>query len=336
MGCAGSKGAAGGGGSKDALDLKASGVDSLAGVGLGTDDLDISDNPSLESLDGVGKLTKLVKLDANGCRLTTVPSEIERCVNLEELLVYANKIKDLPAALGTLAELTTVNLFNNQVKKMPPEMGRLAKLEEVNFAANKMMMLTDAHFASWASVKVLSLYDNNLVRMGSLAPLVALEELRMSGNNLEEAPKLSNHPSLTVYEIHKNRLTTFPDDYFSATPALQRLSIWGNQLTALPQSLAACPQLVGVQAQDNQLATIPAGPWPATLETVFLQDNPPLTKIPKELHDCCALLKRVNLGNLKLDADSQAVAADIKAKCLACKDGIFWGTDGKKTLSVAA
>ena len=62
------------------------------------------------------------------------------------------------------------------------------RLEEVNVAANKMMMTQDANFTSWSSVKILSLYDNNLVRMGSLAPLVNLEELRISGNNLEDMP----------------------------------------------------------------------------------------------------------------------------------------------------
>lgn len=42
--------------------------------------------------------------------------------------------------------------------------------------------------AEWRGVKNLNLADNNLVRMGSLAPMVALEELRISGNNLEDMP----------------------------------------------------------------------------------------------------------------------------------------------------
>ena len=40
--------------------------------------------------------------------------------------------------------------------------------------------------------------------------LLALEELRISNNNLEEMPKLNaqGHKSLTVFEIHKNRVAT--------------------------------------------------------------------------------------------------------------------------------
>ena len=329
MGCGASSAATGGGG-KNAVNLKGKGASSLSGIKPSTQELDISDNASLTSLDQVGSLTSLVKLDASACAITAVPAEIEKCTELEELLLFANKIKEVPASLSTLEELTTVNLFNNTLKKLPPDLGKLAKLEEVNFAANKLMMLTDAHFTSWAGVKILSLYDNNLVRMGSLAPLTALEEVRLSGNNLEEMPTLSSHPSLTVFEIHKNRISTIPGDYFAATPGLQRLSIWGCMLTSLPGSLAACDVLVGVQAQENQIASLPSGPWPATLETFFIQDNPPLEHIPKELNDCCPSLKRVNLSHLKLDSSSMEVASALQDKCLANKDGIFWGTNGMK------
>jgi Leucine-rich repeat (LRR) protein len=176
----------GGGGAK-AKDLSNKELTSLPSIPPDTTELNVSENKGLSSLETIGTLTKLTTLDANGCALTAVPAEIEGCVELEELLLYANKIKDVPAAIGKLEALTTINLFNNQVRKLPAEIGTLGKLEEVNIAANKMMMTNDAMFASWANVKILSLYENNLVRMGSLAPLVALTELRLNGNNLEES-----------------------------------------------------------------------------------------------------------------------------------------------------
>ena len=192
----------------------------------------------------------------------------------------------------------------------------------------------------------------------------ASSQLRISGNNLEEMPALSeSHGSLTVFEIHKNRIATvrlslvslhlsfllrtilarrashlptfllrcsqIADTYFASTPALQRLSLWGNMLTALPPSLAACPKLIGLQAHENKLEALPSGAWPLTLETLFLQDNAPLTAIPESLKGCKAL-KRVNLSNLKLDGTSQGVADALKTQCLDDKDGIFWGTDGMK------
>ena len=170
---------------------------------------------------------------------------------------------------------------------------------------------------------------SDLVRMGSLAPLVALEELRISENNLEAMPTLSSHPSLTVYEIHKNRIATIEPTYFDATPALQRLSIWGNALAELPSSLRTCTSLVGVQAQENKLTTIPAGAWPSGLETLFLQGNGPSFTLPTEL-GACKKLKRVNLGSLTLDSGSSGIAEAMKKLCLSDSSGIFWGSDGVK------
>ena len=157
---------------------------------------------------------------------------------------------------------------------------------------------------------------------------MALEELRLSGNNLEAMPTLSSHPSLTTYEIHKNRIAAIDAEYFGATPALQRLSVWGNMLTELPTSLQACAELVGVQAQENKLTKLSAGAWPATLETLFLQENGPSFTLPTELGGC-KKLKRVNLSKLELGGTAE-VAEALRSLCLAAPDGIYWGKDGVK------
>jgi Leucine-rich repeat (LRR) protein len=146
-------------------------------------------------------------LDANGNRITTLGDSLKSGTNLEVLEVYNNQIKTIGAGvLPALTNLNTLNLFNNKMMKLPADIGQLTNLEEVNISANKLMMLTDDHFAGWASVKILNLYDNNLIRLGSLAPLVALEELRLYGNQLEAMPTLGKQEKLTIVEIHKNRI----------------------------------------------------------------------------------------------------------------------------------
>lgn len=75
---------------------------------------------------------------------------------------------------------------------------------------------------------------------------------------------------------------------------MQRLSIWGNQLEVLPESLCSCNALVGLQAQENKLTALPESPWPQTLETLFLQSNGPTFALPASLAKN-AKLKRVNL-----------------------------------------
>ena len=282
---AGGGGGGGGGGKeekyKHVVNLTGQGLTELPSVKANTDSLDCSSNKLAKLPDTIGSLEQLRHLDANENELTTLPESISGCVALQvrrahtrlalrlqlrwippalmgttcalvcraqKLYMYKNKMKELPPKLPPA--LTELNFFNNQIRKLPASIGELSCLEEVNFSSNKLMMTADAMFASWATVKVLNMYENNLVRFGSLAPLVALEELRLNGNNLEEMPTLGkSHPELSIIEIHKNRVAKISDDYFTSTPALTRLSIWGNQLESFPSSICGCDYLLGLQVR---------------------------------------------------------------------------------------
>uniref|UniRef100_A0A7S2GJ53 Uncharacterized protein n=1 Tax=Haptolina brevifila TaxID=156173 RepID=A0A7S2GJ53_9EUKA len=299
----------------------------LPTVGPKTAAIDCSENELPELPAWIGDLKELKELDANANELTALPEAIIGCVNLEKLYVYKNKIKELPAELPPA--LTELNFFNNQIRKLPPSIGKLSCLEEVNFSSNKLMMTQDAMFANWSTVKVLNMYDNNLVRFGSLATLLSLEELRLNANNLEAMPELSkSHPALKIIEVHKNRIANIPDEYFNATPALERLSIWANQLEAVPSSICGCNALLGLQVHDNKLTALPGGrAWPPKLQTLFVQENLNLKTLPSELKACPAMF-RCNVSKTALDADGVAVADAIKAHCLANQGGIFWDQNG--------
>jgi len=287
--------------------------------------VELSDRELLTVPDGIAPNTTHLEIFSN--KLTTLDG-LERLRGLEDLQAYNNKLKNFDV-FPKLPALRVVNVYNNGIRKLPAEIGALRNLEEVNVAGNKLMALTDDHFRQWSRVTILNLYDNNLVRMGSLAPLAALEELRMHMNNLEAMPTLGpSHPKLTILEIHKNRIGTIADDYFCATPALERLSLWGNQLRAVPPSLCACASLVGAQLQENELTALPEGPWPASLETLFLDKNK-ITTLPVAFANCYAL-KRLNLTGLALDYNANHLAEYLKGNILRFPDGIFWGADGQK------
>jgi len=324
MGCGGST--AGGG---DAIyDVSEQDISELGSdVPSDTQVLRCSTNKLTTLPASICSLSQLTELDASTNALTALPADIASLAALEKLLLFANKIKELPAKLPP--NVSELNLFNNQLKKLPDSIGELTKLEEVNLAANKLMMTKDAMFTSWGTVTVLNMYDNNLVRFGSLAPLTSLTELRLSGNNLEEMPTLSSHPGLKIIEMHKNRVATIPDAYFEATPALERLSLWGNMLTALPSSIMGCKGLVGLQVQENKLEVLPAGAYPVTLETLFVQENP-LKMLPGELA-ACAQLKRVNVSKTALDDDGKVTADAVKTTCMAKAGGIFWSYSGEQS-----
>ena len=247
--------------------------------------------------------------------------------------MYKNELRELPDELGGrgLPALRVLNLFTNKLRKLSPMIGTLACLEELNAGANKLMVLPDETFSWLGRLRVLTLFDNNLVRIGSLAPCVSLEEVRLYGNNLEAMPVLPPRcPCLTVLEVHKNRIAEIDETYFDATPALSRLLLWGNQLRALPASICGCAELAQLQLNDNHLGSLPSGSaWPSKLETLFLHNNASLSSLPSELAGLRAV-KRCNLSKLPLDGRSEGVAGALQAICMSQEGGIFWGANGKR------
>ena len=121
----------------------------------------------------------------------------------------------------------------------------------------------------------------------------------------------------------------------SPLAGLSRLSIWGNQLSSLPESLcSACPELVGLQAQENKLTALPAVAWPPKLEAIFIEGNEGLTSLPETLKALPAL-KRLNLGKLNLDEASTKLAEELKAVVMKQPGGIYWSPAGGREESSA-
>jgi len=264
------------------------------------------------------------KVDASDNAITEVKADIAGATDLEELLLFKNKIKTLDKAIGSLGKLTTLNLFNNAIMKAPPEIGNLGSLEELNMAANKMMMLADPHFAGLTSLKILTLNDNRLVRIGSMMTMKNLEEIRLYSNNLEEMPAIGACPNLTIVELNGNRITTIPDDWFSKAPKLEKFQIHKNMLTAVPATITSCAGLVNVQVQDNKLSALPDGKWPETMETLFCQGNPDMKALPPGLTGMKSI-KRLNVGSAGVDK----LAEDLKKMVLSKgPQAMFWGADG--------
>jgi len=74
--------------------------------------------------------------------------------------------------------------------------------------------------------------------------------------------------------------------------------------------------------------------WPAGMEAIFIEGNT-ITSLPESLK-ALASLKRLNLGQLKLDDASVALADTLKAAIMTQPGGIYWSPSGEKCDAPAA
>ena len=211
----------------------------------GTTELKCSANRLAALPTSIASLRALRLLDANDNLISMLPEELCECASLETLLLYRNRLSKLPAGIHKLQRLKVLNLFNNQIFKLPDALGQCEQLEEVNCAANKLITLSTAACAGWGHVRVLSLFDNRIVRLNSLAPLVSLVELRLYNNELDSMPELPPTSAIELLEMQNNRIAEVDEEYFMRTPHLKRLLLQGNALTRLPLSLTANIRLLG-------------------------------------------------------------------------------------------
>jgi Leucine-rich repeat (LRR) protein len=113
-----------------------------------------------------------------------------------------------------------------------------------------------------------------------MALLSRLEDLHVYGAALSEVPAtLGQLQQLSWLEISHCRLQSTPDELWSL-PALRRLDLSKNCLTALPETVGL-PELRNLDVADNQLTTLPAAfALLPSLRSLSLENNP-LVSLPQ-------------------------------------------------------
>lgn len=89
----------------------------------------------------IGNLSSLKKLNFCQCSILSIPSEICRLTELEELEINgiynnSNNLKTLPEEIGELQSLRYLYLRNNDIKTLPKSMVNLKKLEYIDLGFN--------------------------------------------------------------------------------------------------------------------------------------------------------------------------------------------------------
>ncbi|XP_035980711.1 protein scribble homolog isoform X3 [Fundulus heteroclitus] len=229
-------------------------------------------------------------VDKRHCNLQTVPDEIFRYSrSLEELLLDANQLKELPKPFFRLLNLRKLGLSDNEIQRLPPEVANFMQLVELDISRNEIPEIPES-IKFCRALEIADFSGNPLSRLpDGFTQLRALAHLSLNDVSLQTLPSdIGNLANLVTLELRENRLKSLPTS-LSFLVKLEQLDLGSNELEVLPDTLGALPNLRELWLDRNQLSSLP--PELGNLRRLVCLDvsENHLEELPSELNGLLAL-----------------------------------------------
>ncbi|XP_062935398.1 protein scribble homolog isoform X3 [Cynocephalus volans] len=197
-------------------------------------------------------------VDKRHCSLQAVPEEIYRYSrSLEELLLDANQLRELPKPFFRLLNLRKLGLSDNEIQRLPPEVANFMQLVELDVSRNDIPEIPES-IKFCKALEIADFSGNPLSRLpDGFTQLRSLAHLALNDVSLQALPgDVGNLANLVTLELRENLLKSLPAS-LSFLVKLEQLDLGGNDLEVLPDTLGALPNLRELWLDRNQLATLP-------------------------------------------------------------------------------
>ncbi|XP_072759333.1 protein lap4 isoform X3 [Anoplolepis gracilipes] len=197
-------------------------------------------------------------VDKRHCSLPCVPDDILRYSrSLEELLLDANHIRDLPKNFFRLQRLRKLGLSDNEIHRLPPDIQNFENLVELDVSRNDIPDIPE-NIKNLQALQVADFSSNPIPRLPAgfvqLRNLTTLGLNDMSLTNLP--PDFGSLEALTSLELRENLLKSLPES-LSQLFKLQRLDLGDNEIEELPAHIGKLPALQELWLDHNQLQHLP-------------------------------------------------------------------------------
>uniref|UniRef100_A0A1J3IB61 Plant intracellular Ras-group-related LRR protein 7 n=2 Tax=Noccaea caerulescens TaxID=107243 RepID=A0A1J3IB61_NOCCA len=171
-------------------------------------------------------------LDLTHNKISDVPGEISKLINMQRLLIADNLVERLPGNLGKLQSLKVLMLDGNRISCLPDELGQLVRLEQLSISRNLLIYLPDT-IGSLRNLVLLNVSNNRLKSLPeSVGSCASLEELQANDNAVEELPaSLCNLIQLKSLCLDNNQVNQIPDGLLKDCKSLQNLSLHNNPIS---------------------------------------------------------------------------------------------------------
>uniref|UniRef100_A0A8C6XMI7 Scribble planar cell polarity protein n=1 Tax=Naja naja TaxID=35670 RepID=A0A8C6XMI7_NAJNA len=197
-------------------------------------------------------------LDRRHCSLQAVPDDVYRYSrSLEELLLDANQLRELPKPFFRLLNLRRLGLSDNEIQRLPPEVANFMQLVELDISRNDIPEIPES-IKFCKSLEIADFSGNPLSRLPEgFTQLRNLGHLALNDVSLQSLPNdVGNLANLVTLELRENLLKCLPAS-LSFLVKLEQLDLGGNDLEVLPDTLGALPNLRELWLDRNQLSCLP-------------------------------------------------------------------------------
>ncbi|KAJ8268456.1 hypothetical protein COCON_G00136280 [Conger conger] len=229
-------------------------------------------------------------VDKRHCSLQTVPNEVYRYSrSLEELLLDANQLRDLPKPFFRLLNLRKLGLSDNEIQRLPPEVANFMQLVELDISRNDIPEIPES-IKFCKALEIADFSGNPLTRLpDGFTQLRALAHLSLNEVSLQTLPNdIGNLANLVTLELRDNVLKSLPTS-LSFLVKLEQLDLGSNELEVLPDTMGALPNLRELWLDRNNLTSLP--PELGNLRRLVCLDvsKNRLEKLPAEISGLVAL-----------------------------------------------
>ena len=218
--------------------------------------LTITNTKTLQSVKGVGEMTKLTKLELVGNGIVDI-DELSNLTNLISLDLSDNEMTYFPSISG-LDSLETLNLSGNKISAFGSDLSGLANVSYLDLSNNKISNLSS--FGELSNLIYLDLSNNLLGYSGSspdfssLTSALGLLTLHLNDNNLSDISGLgsANIPNLITLSLHNNAISDISP--IATYNKLEELTLNDNELINI-DNLSGMEELTYIDLSNNNITS---------------------------------------------------------------------------------
>jgi len=197
-------------------------------------------------------------VDKRHCSLSTVPEDIIRYArSLEELLLDANHLRDLPNNFFRLNRLRKLGLSDNEIQRLSPEIQNFESLVELDVSRNDISDIPE-NIKGLQSLQVADFSSNPITELpAGFVLLKALSVLSLNDMSLSILPEdFGLLDNLTSLELRENLIKDLPES-LAKLKKLERLDLGDNEIDHLPPHIGELCSLEELWLDHNGLMQLP-------------------------------------------------------------------------------